>query len=172
MTQGIRPDGPSAGDLGSSLSTDNGKTGFVRLIGGATHSNYMVSPNGLYAVEADAADTPGVPEIYRILGPGGKITGVGLLSPPAGSDGHIDISDDGKITEYATPGTSKPVQSIASTISKPEPGECLIVNSSQAPAQVQAAITDPQSLTQNILGQFGSKTPAVSRPGESGDLLV
>ncbi|MET9488084.1 LysM domain-containing protein [Nocardia sp. NPDC006630] len=164
MTPTRVPPDDTTGDLGSSLATDDSAAGFTKLIGGATHSNYMVSPNGLYAVEADSAETPGVPDVYKILGPDGKQTGLGLLTPPAGTGGHIDIGNDGKLTLYATAGTDKPVQSIASTTSKPQPGECTIVNSSLAPAQVQAAITDAQQLTQNMLGQFGSKKPAVVTP--------
>ncbi|MCU1646927.1 MAG: transglycosylase [Nocardia sp.] len=139
--------------------------GYGQLVAGGEFNHYMVSPNGLYSVFA----VPGPPSsndsstAYEIVGPDGQQLATRQL-PQVGATGHIDIGNDGVLTEYATAGTSKSVQTIAPLTPKPSPGECTIVNSPKAPAAVRAAIDDAQKVTQNILGQFGSKKPQVVNP--------
>src|SRR6266702_5612060 len=127
----------------------------------------MASPNGLYTV--DSVDRPTLsnsntldPNIVsgkvaptiHVSGPNGKSETITLQ--PVGPKGHFDIGNDGTVTEYASAGTSDPIQTNPASGLKPAAGECVIVTSSKAPDAVQAAIKDAQGLTQQMLGQFGA----------------
>jgi len=167
--------GESSDNLGSSLSLDpNNKQGYTQLVPQGS-TEYMASPNGLYTV--DSVDPPTfnnstsldpnlasgkVAPTIHVSGPNGKSETVKLQ--PVGSKGHIDIGNDGTVTEYASAGTGDPIQTNPASGLKPVAGECVIVNSSNAPEAVQHAIKDAQGLTQQMLGQFGSKKPQVVEP--------
>jgi|GEM_PF-4732550 len=141
--------GDSADDLGSSLSLDPAdKNGYTQLV-----------PSGY---DPDLVSGKVAPTIH-VSGPNNTHKTIALQS--VGPKGHIDIGDDGTVTEYSGTGNKNDVlQTSPDSELKPAKGECVIVNSSNAPPAVQAAITDAQGLTQEMIGHFGDKTSQVVTP--------